>query len=165
LYALGYLEAEGRPAELEERIQMHSDRLYQQMLRHEEAVKQAKEQGLPPPEFKPVLSKDNLARVLGVKDAKVLGIAEKVEKFSQAGELSHVREELRDDYKDRTKNMTPDERMAEDASRLATNLLDVQKAEALMGMKKQQDMEADDRRATGQETMTDRIVRWFRPKD
>ncbi|KAI4097514.1 MAG: hypothetical protein LQ344_000247 [Seirophora lacunosa] len=58
LKALGYLAAddEDRPAEVEERIQMHADKLYHQMLAQEAAASEAAAQGLPAPTFEPVIA-------------------------------------------------------------------------------------------------------------
>ncbi|KAH7155534.1 hypothetical protein B0J13DRAFT_545776 [Dactylonectria estremocensis] len=53
LRALGFGSVVGRPAQVEEDIQMHADSLFQRMLRHEVAVEQAKAEGLPIPEFQP----------------------------------------------------------------------------------------------------------------
>lgn len=60
LKALGYLSnledsEEGR--RMDERIQMHADRLYHQMLDQEKAVEKAKEEGKPIPRFEPLIGK------------------------------------------------------------------------------------------------------------
>ncbi|KAL8648467.1 MAG: hypothetical protein Q9226_005981, partial [Calogaya cf. arnoldii] len=55
LKALGYLSAHDRPAEVDERIQMHADKLYHRMLDQERAVEEAKKSGLPIPEFPPLI--------------------------------------------------------------------------------------------------------------
>ncbi|KAL8730006.1 MAG: hypothetical protein Q9166_004329 [cf. Caloplaca sp. 2 TL-2023] len=54
LKALGYLSAHDRPPEIDERIQMHADKLYHRMLDQERAVEEAKKAGLPIPEFPPL---------------------------------------------------------------------------------------------------------------
>ncbi|KAF2110394.1 hypothetical protein BDV96DRAFT_583933 [Lophiotrema nucula] len=65
LKALGYLTMEERSAEEDERIQMHADKLYQQMLVQEKAIQEAKAAGREPPKFESVLSKRNIAAVVG----------------------------------------------------------------------------------------------------
>ncbi|KAJ6442896.1 hypothetical protein O9K51_04073 [Purpureocillium lavendulum] len=49
LRALGYGSVTGRPAQVDEDIQMHADTLFQRMLTHEAAVEQAKKDGTPIP--------------------------------------------------------------------------------------------------------------------
>ncbi|KAF1974409.1 hypothetical protein BU23DRAFT_505426 [Bimuria novae-zelandiae CBS 107.79] len=61
LKALGYLTMDVRSPEESERIQMHADKLYQQMLEQEAAIAKAKEEGREPPKFESVLSKRNVA--------------------------------------------------------------------------------------------------------
>ncbi|KAL8803498.1 MAG: hypothetical protein Q9200_006189 [Gallowayella weberi] len=56
LKALGYLSLDERPAEIDERIQMHADTLYHQMLDRERQVEAAKKSDLPIPEFPPLVA-------------------------------------------------------------------------------------------------------------
>jgi hypothetical protein len=161
LHALGYLEVEGRSPNVEERIQMHSDRLYQQMLKHEAAVKEAKENDLPPPVFKPVLSRENLARVLGVKSKEALTIAEKAEVQAKDTEFTHVNEDLRSDYKESVKDMTPDERLAEEASQLVRAKEKIELAKEYHKFKQQKATEVEQRRAEGKETWGEKARRWW----
>lgn len=65
LKALGYMSMQ-RTAEEEEKIQMHADRLYQEMLAREKSLQQAKEAGLPEPTFKPLLNNATAAAAMGV---------------------------------------------------------------------------------------------------
>ncbi|KAL8857223.1 MAG: hypothetical protein Q9178_006148 [Gyalolechia marmorata] len=55
LKALGYLSAYDRPPEIDERIQMHADKLYHRMLDQENAIEEAKKSNLPIPEFPPLV--------------------------------------------------------------------------------------------------------------
>ncbi|KAI4166819.1 MAG: hypothetical protein LQ343_007720 [Gyalolechia ehrenbergii] len=55
LKALGYLSAYDRPAEIDERIQMHADTLYHRMLAQEAAVAEAKASDAPIPSFAPLI--------------------------------------------------------------------------------------------------------------
>ncbi len=55
LRALGYLSIYERPVEETDRIQMHADTLYHQMLEQEKLIKEAKEKGEKPPEFGPLM--------------------------------------------------------------------------------------------------------------
>ncbi|KAL8714627.1 MAG: hypothetical protein Q9220_001575 [cf. Caloplaca sp. 1 TL-2023] len=51
LKALGYLSTHDRPPEIDEKIQMHADKLYHRMLAQERATEEAKAAGLPAPVF------------------------------------------------------------------------------------------------------------------
>lgn len=66
LKALGYLSMQRTPEE-EERIQMHADKLYQEMLAREKSMQEAKDKGVPEPVFSPLLNKSSAAEALGVK--------------------------------------------------------------------------------------------------
>lgn len=55
LRALGYGSVPGRPAQVDEDIQMHADALYQRVLRHEAIVEKAQAEGKPIPKFDPVI--------------------------------------------------------------------------------------------------------------
>ncbi|KAF2856850.1 hypothetical protein T440DRAFT_463076 [Plenodomus tracheiphilus IPT5] len=65
LKALGYMTMDERTPEEDERIQMHADKLYQQMLAQEKEMEEAKKEGRPAPKFESVLSKTNVAQALG----------------------------------------------------------------------------------------------------
>ncbi|KAF2867875.1 hypothetical protein BDV95DRAFT_580811 [Massariosphaeria phaeospora] len=67
LKALGYMTMDARSPEDDERIQMHADKLYQQMLEQEALIEKAKEEGTPIPHFESVLSNQNVARAVAGK--------------------------------------------------------------------------------------------------
>ncbi|KAF2834311.1 hypothetical protein M501DRAFT_1020896 [Patellaria atrata CBS 101060] len=73
--ALGYMSMVHSTEEDRERIQMHADKLYHQMLEQERIVREAEEKGLPSPEFKPVMSKENIAVVMGLRKTEDATIA------------------------------------------------------------------------------------------
>ncbi|KAF2815226.1 uncharacterized protein BDZ99DRAFT_459156 [Mytilinidion resinicola] len=64
LKALGYLNMNNRSPADDEKIQMHADKLYRQMLQQEKMIEQAKKEGLPVPEFQSVISKENLSAAM-----------------------------------------------------------------------------------------------------
>lgn len=66
LKALGYLSMERTPEE-DEKIQMHADKLYQEMLQREKVAEEAKAAGKPAPAFQPLLDPQSTAEALGVK--------------------------------------------------------------------------------------------------
>jgi hypothetical protein len=71
LKALGYLTVEARTPEEDERIQMHADKLYQQMLQQESEIEKAEKEGRTPPKFESVLSKANVARAMAGKQTTI----------------------------------------------------------------------------------------------
>ncbi|KAF2201502.1 hypothetical protein GQ43DRAFT_415660 [Delitschia confertaspora ATCC 74209] len=71
LMALGYLTMDERPQDEYDRIQLHADKLYRQMIEQEEAINKAKAAGQPIPEFEPVMSKTNVARVMGIQASNI----------------------------------------------------------------------------------------------
>jgi hypothetical protein len=64
LKALGYLDMANRSPADDEKIQMHSDKLYQQMLQQEKMIQEAEKEGRPVPEFTSVLSKENVSAAM-----------------------------------------------------------------------------------------------------
>ncbi|KAG9855334.1 hypothetical protein KCU98_g2926, partial [Aureobasidium melanogenum] len=68
LKALGYMSMQ-RTADEEERIQMHADKLYHEMLDREKAMKEAEENKLPVPEYKPLITSTSTTEALGSKQA------------------------------------------------------------------------------------------------
>lgn len=71
LKALGYLTLDARTPEEDEKIQMHADKLYQQMLQQEAAIEKAEAEGREPPKFESVLSKANIARAMAGKQTTI----------------------------------------------------------------------------------------------
>jgi len=67
LKALGYMSM-NMTGDQEERIQMHADKLYQEMLIREKAIAKAREEGLEEPKFEPLLNNATAADAMGVRD-------------------------------------------------------------------------------------------------
>lgn len=72
LKALGYLTLDARSTEEDERIQMHADKLYQQMLQQEAEIEKAEKEGREPPKFESVLSRANVARAMAGKQTTIM---------------------------------------------------------------------------------------------
>ncbi|TKA66798.1 hypothetical protein B0A55_11822 [Friedmanniomyces simplex] len=68
LKALGYLSLERSEAE-EERIQMHADRLYHEMLDREQRAEEARKSGVEAPALPPLISKEGTTAALGADSA------------------------------------------------------------------------------------------------
>jgi hypothetical protein len=169
LKALGYLTAPGRSAQHEERIQMHADSLYHQMLDHETAVKQAKEQGLPPPTFQPVMSRENLAKFLGTQLPETVQLAEKARQAVKDDKVpDNVPAEYRkkiqktlDEHRKKMANMTADERSLEEATLLSNMSEHGKMVEEYTKTLDEQKRQRQQRRQAGKETMTDRARSWW----
>ncbi|KAF2755287.1 hypothetical protein EJ05DRAFT_503591 [Pseudovirgaria hyperparasitica] len=152
--ALGYINPQGRTVERMEDIQIHADRLYRNMLEQEKAVEEAKEKGLPIPEFPPVIANSRMKRI-------ALGQAKPLEKSDDADLTEYEWKTLPKDrmisYKQRLQGLAGVERELEvealrgemEAARaLSHELIAVQKAES---------ESRHAREAAGQATIGDRI--------
>jgi hypothetical protein len=64
LRALGYMATWDLPAQTNEDIQMHADKIFHKMLAQEKAINEAKEAGLPAPEFKTLIPRDETKMVI-----------------------------------------------------------------------------------------------------
>jgi|TARA_R110002003_G_scaffold186_6_gene14553 hypothetical protein len=67
LKALGYLTMDERSAEDAEKIQMHADKLYQQMLQQEAEIEKAEKEGREIPKFESLLSDRAISRTMASK--------------------------------------------------------------------------------------------------
>ncbi|KAM0440980.1 hypothetical protein ACHAPT_000284 [Fusarium lateritium] len=136
LRALGYGSVEGRPAVVEEDIQMHADSLFQRMIKHEEAVEKAKAEGLPTPVFEPALPKSKAPTVTPT-------------------------EELQQQWKEQLEKLPEEERAMEEAALRA----DLQaKAEVAGSVQKIWDTQAEQRKqrqAEGNSTFGDYVAALF----
>ncbi|KOS19734.1 hypothetical protein ESCO_000346 [Escovopsis weberi] len=135
LRALGYGSVAGRPAVVDEDIQMHADALFQRMLQHEAEVEQAKKDGRMIPTFDPALPKTtNPANPVQPSEDVARAWKEKLDKLPE------------------------DERLAEEAALKA----DLQaKADVALHVRKIWDSkkeERESRQAAGQASFTDTIA-------
>lgn len=141
LRALGYGSVAGRPAEVDEDIQLHADALFQRMLQHEAEVEKAKENGTLIPTFDPSIPKPSIS--------------------SAATPAVKPSEELQKQWKEKLDQLPEDERAAEEAALRA----DLQaKADVARNVKKIWDAKREERevrRAEGQATFSDTIAALF----
>ncbi|KAL1882192.1 hypothetical protein Daus18300_000678 [Diaporthe australafricana] len=134
LKALGYINAIDRSPEMEERIQMHADKLYHQALDQEATVEKAKAEGLPEPKFEPFVP--------------------------QAGEdrIANMSEEAKKRYQDALSKVDEKEREAEAAAIQA----ELRSKEAMVGkvreLWKEQEAERQARKDRGEETFKDKVA-------
>jgi hypothetical protein len=155
LKALGYLSTFDRPAEVDEKIQMHADTLYHRMLDQEKAIEAAKAEGKPVPSFPPLLSppKSNIAKGTGTPGSQ---IAEK-----NKGKPSDLPASVQAQLKKRLDGLNDEEREVEERAIKA----EIQAGEQLAGQlgtiyQKQQD-ERRRRKEQGRETIGDKLSSMF----
>lgn len=176
LKALGYLGME-RTAEEEERIQMHADKLYHEMLAREEAVKAAKEEGKPEPLFKPLLNNASAAEAMGVQrvpseiaphEKSVLGAIQQVKAAKdeaaptqppKAQGLDIYAADKRKEIEKRLLGKTKDERDLEIQLMVAESNASVEYAEKIKHYFDEEKRARADRKERGRETFGDSIKR------
>ncbi|PSN60777.1 hypothetical protein BS50DRAFT_578947 [Corynespora cassiicola Philippines] len=114
LKALGYLTMEDRSPEEDEKIQMHADKLYQQMLEQEKEIEKAREEGREIPKFENVLSKQNVARALAGKSftATPVQLAAKPEQ-PEDDVWDHIKPEARQEYEKKISEMPAEDQEIE----------------------------------------------------
>lgn len=138
LKALGYLNALDRSPEMDERIQMHADKLYHQMLEQDAAIEKAKAEGLPEPKFESLIPKNTA-------EEQVANLSEEAQKRYQAA-LEKVGER---------------ERTAEEAAIQADMRSKAEMVGKVKELWKEQEAEREARKARGEETLKDRVSALF----
>ncbi|KAF2681292.1 hypothetical protein K458DRAFT_392085 [Lentithecium fluviatile CBS 122367] len=162
LQALGWMDASTWNPEASERMQMHADKLYQQKLEQQRLIDEAKEKGLPEPQFESVLSKQNMARVASGGQLTPMPRAASSEPDEE--ELNvwrHIKPESRQKYEKKLSELPPEEREFERKALLG-------ELRAQTGMAKQVEQTFIEerinrmkRREEGQATIGDTIKRWW----
>ena len=116
LKALGYMTMDARSPEEDERIQMHADKLYQQMMEQEAEMEKAKAEGRPMPKFESVLSKRNVVQAMSAtSSAATVPVAEigKPNNSDDAEIWNQIKPEVRKEYEKKLDTMSPEEREIE----------------------------------------------------
>ncbi|OAL56711.1 hypothetical protein IQ07DRAFT_582012 [Pyrenochaeta sp. DS3sAY3a] len=108
LKALGYMTMDQRTAEEDEKIQMHADKLYQQMLQQEAEMEKAKEEGKPIPKFESILSKQNVVNAMsgGSKTASA-------DVTDDSDLWTRIKPESRREYEKKLATLPPEEQEVE----------------------------------------------------
>ncbi|KAJ8106838.1 hypothetical protein OPT61_g9279 [Boeremia exigua] len=163
LKALGYLTLDARSPEDDEKIQMHADKLYQQMLQQEAEMEKAEKEGREPPKFESVLSKANVARAMAGKQATITPLAAKgtTQVESEEDVWSLIKPEARKQYEDTIAKLPPKDQEIE---RMA--ILGELKAQQGMSQQIEQTFVEErinrmKRKETGQATIGDTIKSWW----
>ncbi|KAK4659024.1 hypothetical protein QC762_106670 [Podospora pseudocomata] len=148
LKALGYLNTYGRSAEEDEMIQMRADELYHQMLRQEEEIKRAKEEGREAPEFRSVL--EEAAKVRQWQQEAAGEAAGKVN-------IPPPPAELIASWKEKLEKLPEQDRAAEEAALRADYRANAEMAASIQGLWQEQAKQREERKKKGEETFMDRF--------
>nr|CDP23006.1 Putative protein of unknown function [Podospora anserina S mat+] len=148
LKALGYLNTYGRSAEEDEMIQMRADELYHQMLRQEEEIKRAKEEGREAPEFRSVL--EEAAKVRQRQQETAGEAAGKVN-------IPPPPAELIASWKEKLEKLPEQDRAAEEAALRADYRANAEMAASIQGLWQEQAKQREERKKKGEETFMDRF--------
>lgn len=155
--ALGYL-SQPRSAEEEERIQMHADKLYGQMLEREAAAERAKEEGTEVPVAAPLIQEEATTKALGEGSAW-----SRVRKLSAeqnvSTALSSYSPEKQEAIKKRIEGMDAQQRELELQLIAAESRAQLEYAGQIKGAMDQDKIERAERRARGKETPGDTLKR------
>ncbi|KAF4625258.1 hypothetical protein G7Y89_g12911 [Cudoniella acicularis] len=154
LKALGYLSTFDRPPEVDERIQMHADKLYHQMLEQESAIEAAKAEGRPIPSFPPLLAPK--------PKVESKATASQSTEPKMPVEIGDLREKIQGPLRKKLDTLTGEQRDLEEEAIKAEIQAGTQVAERLNVLNKQAEEERKLRREQGRETLGDKIYSIFR---
>ncbi|KAH9868555.1 hypothetical protein J1614_007627 [Plenodomus biglobosus] len=162
LKALGYMTMEARTPEEDERIQMHADKLYQQMLAQEKEIEEAKKEGRPVPKFESVLSKGNVVQAMGGGISKSTAARGTEQQLDVEDVIwSNVKPDVRREYEKKLAELPPQEREVERMAVLG-------ELRASQGVAKQVEetfiserIARMERKQNGQATIGDTIKSWW----
>ncbi|KAI9702365.1 MAG: hypothetical protein M1836_000844 [Candelina mexicana] len=157
LKALGYLSTFDRPAELDEKIQMHADTLYHRMLDQERAIEAAKAAGEPIPSFPPIVpsSTDNAPTTTSPTSSTTI-VTSKAP--MTADQLSPETQAL---LKKQLEGLSPKEREVEEKAIVAEIAVAGRLGEQIGEIYQETDKAKKERREKGKQTVGDQISSWF----
>ena len=162
--ALGYL-SQPRSADEEERIQMHADKLYGQMLEREAAAERAKEEGTEVPKLAPLIQEEAVTKALGA-DSAWSRVRKQAAEQNVSTALSSYSPEKQEVIRNRIKDINPQEKELELQLIAAESRAQLEYADQIKGAMEQDKIERAERRARGKETAGDHLKRlWGWDKD
>ncbi|KAK4634647.1 hypothetical protein CLAFUW4_02037 [Fulvia fulva] len=159
LKALGYL-AQQRSAEEEERIQMHADKLYHEMLERERIAKEAQEQGLEAPEMPPLIQAEATTQALG-QDSAWARARQKAAERGIPQTLSSYPPEKQEEIKRRIEGLPQDQKDLELQLIAAETRAQLEYAEQVTERLEEERVHRAQRRERGKETAGDAIKRMW----
>lgn len=161
LKALGYLSSQHSTSQEEERIQMHADKLYHEMLDREEKIAKAKEAGAEAPSFQPLIQADQTTQALGQESAFSRGRQNAMAQGKQFTNLSSYSPEKQAEIKERIKDMSDSEKEVELQLIAAESRAHLEYADKIKARFEDERQHRAERRERGKETMGDAIKRWW----
>jgi hypothetical protein len=157
LKALGYLTMDARSPEEDERIQMHADKLYQQMLAQEAETEKAHNEGRPAPEFESVLSKANVARVTAAKQIAQNAVSPDEESRIWA----QIKPDARKEYEKKIAELPPADQEVERMALLGELRAQTGMAKQVEAAFVEERINRMKRKEAGQATIGDTIKSWW----
>lgn len=158
LKALGYLSRMRGPEE-EERIQMHADKLYNEMLAREKLVEDAGAAGLPAPKQEPLLNPTSLTAALG-EDSAYARARQKAAQMGVKFNLSEMPKDTQDKIQAKLKGKTEFGKEVEMQLMAAEARAKLDYAQQLTEHWEVERQHRAERRERGRETFGDQIKRW-----
>ncbi|KAF2643213.1 hypothetical protein P280DRAFT_467279 [Massarina eburnea CBS 473.64] len=160
LKALGYMTMDARSPEESEKIQMHADKLYQEMLEQEKLIDKAKEEGKPIPKFESVLSKQNVVRaVSGKAPAAPSALGQIIRDDEEEQVWKNIKPESRKSYEQKLAGLRPEDREFERKALLGELKAQTGMVKAVEEAFIEERINRMKRRETGQSTIGDTIKR------
>lgn len=157
LKALGYLSSP-RSEEEEERIQMHADKLYHEMLAREAQAEEARKEGLPTPVLPPLIEPDETRKALG-SDSAWARIRQQAGEQKVPTKLSEYSPEKQKVIREKIKGMEPEERELELQLIAAESRSQLEYAEQIRKAMEEEGERRKERRERGKETIGDSLKR------
>lgn len=157
LSALGYLSIQ-RSAEEEERIQMHSDKLYHEMLERERLQNEAKGQGSEVPEMPSLIDPEKTTKALG-ENSSWARARKRAMEAGMSTNLSSYTPEKQEEIKKRIEGLSPQEKELELQLIAAESRSQWEFAEQINKNLEEEKRHREERRARGKETMGDALRR------
>ncbi|KAK3117663.1 hypothetical protein LTR53_000792 [Teratosphaeriaceae sp. CCFEE 6253] len=160
LKALGYLGLD-RTEEEEERIQMHADTLYHEMLAREERAEEARKQGLEVEKLPPLVTQESVTQALGQDSAYARNLQRSRELGESSGlKLSDYTPERQEQIKKQLRSLrTPEEREVEMQLIAAERRSQLEIAERVREGWAEEQKSREGRRERGKENVGDTIKR------
>ncbi|KAI5370742.1 hypothetical protein Slin15195_G016150 [Septoria linicola] len=157
LSALGYLSST-RSEEEEERIQMHADKLYHEMLEREQLQKAAEESGQTLPELPPLIAPERITATLGEDSAFARARKMAIER-GMPSNLSSYTPEKQEEIKKRIEGLSPAEKEVELQLIAAESRSQFEYAEKIARHLEEEKQHREERRERGKETIGDTLRR------
>ncbi|KXT06396.1 hypothetical protein AC578_6007 [Pseudocercospora eumusae] len=157
LSALGYLSAQ-QSAEEQEKIQMHSDKLYHEMLERERVQREAAKQGREEEELPSLIDPEKTMKALG-PDSSWARSRQRAIEMGMSTNLSSYTPEKQDEIKKRIEGLPPRERELELQLIAAEARSQMDYAERIAENMETEKRHREERRARGKETIGDTLRR------